>query len=110
MAVRAVAKGVGMSAKRVRPLVSALRGRGVQEALDSLRFVSGPTAARVAKLLRSAAANAENNMMLSISRLKVVRAYADGGPMLKRIRPKARGRMGRVSRHTSHITIEVDEE
>lgn len=99
-----------MSAKRLRPLVNALRGRGVQEALDSLRFLPGPAAAQVAKLLHSAAANAENNMRMNASRLKVVRAYADGGPMLKRIRPKARGRVGRVSRRSCHVTIVVDEE
>jgi large subunit ribosomal protein L22 len=110
MAVRAVAKGVGISAKRVRPLMNALRGKNVQASLDSLRFIPGPVALHVAKVLRSAAANAENNMMMNMGRLKIVRAYADGGPMTKRIRARARGRVGRILRHSSHITIEVDEE
>ena len=110
MAVKAVAKGIGMSTKRVRPLVDALRGKSVQASLDALRFMPGPAAMRVAKVLRSAAANAENNMAMSPSRLRVVRAFVDAGPMLKRIRPRARGRVGRVFRRSCHITIEVDEE
>jgi len=110
MPVRAVAKRVGLSPKRLRPLVDALRGKNVQESLQALRFVPGPAAVRIAKVLRSASANAENNLQLNSARLKVVRAYVDGGPMLKRFRAKARGRVGPILRRSSHITVEVDEE
>jgi len=109
MAVRAVARGVGLSAKRLRPVVDAVRGKGVEDSLNRLRFLPGPAAARVAKVLQSAAANAQNNLGLNPNRLKVVQAYVDGGAMIERVRAKARGRAGQVLRHSSHITIEVDE-
>jgi large subunit ribosomal protein L22 len=110
MTVRAVIKGLGLSAKRVRPLLNMVRGKGVQESLNTLRLMPGPVPIQVAGAIRSAAANAENNMSMAPARLKVVRAVADGGPMTKRTRAKARGRGGRVLRHSSQITIEVDEE
>ena len=110
MAVRAVAKQVGISPKRLRPVLVALRGKRVQEALDALRFQPGPTAERVAAVLRSAAANAENNNALDPTRLRVVRAYADQAVELRRIRARSRGRVGRVRRPASHITIIVDEQ
>ena len=110
MAVRAVIKSLGVSAKRVRPLLNMVRGKGVQDSLNTLRLMPGPVPVHVAGAIRSAAANAENNMSMAPGRLKVVRALADGGPTTKRQRAKARGRGGPVFRHSSHITIEVDEE
>ena len=110
MPVKAVGKGIGISAKRLQPLVQAVRGMRVQEALDILRFMPSPAAARIAKVMHSAAANAENNLMLNPNRLRVVAAYADSGPVLKRFRARARGRAGPILRHTSHITVVVDEE
>ena len=110
MPVKAVAKGVGISTKRVRPLLRALMGKDVQQSLDALRFQPGPVAEKVAAVLKSAAANAENNHALDPSRLKVVAAYADPGPVLKRFRARARGRVGRIVRHSSHLTVVVDEE
>ncbi|MEX2599154.1 MAG: 50S ribosomal protein L22 [Dehalococcoidia bacterium] len=109
MPVKAVGKQVGISSKRVRPLLEALRGKPVQEALDGLRFTPGPTAECVAGILRSAAANAENNNSLDPDRLVVVKAYADQAVSLRRFRARARGRVGKVSRPASHITIVVDE-
>ena len=110
MAVKAVGKQVGISPKRLRPVLGALRGKLVQEALDALRFQPGPTAERVAAVLRSAAANAENNNALDPTRLRVVRAYADPAVQLRRFRARSRGRVGRVRRPASHITIVVDEQ
>ena len=109
MAVKAMLKGVGISRKRLEPAIEIVRGKPVQQALDILKFQPGPAAEKVAKVLRSAAANAENNAGLNIGRLRVVRAFADRGPVLRRWRAKARGRVGRIRRPTSHITIEVDE-
>ena len=110
MAVKAVGKQVGISAKRLRPLLNALRGRQVQEALETLRFQPGPTAESVAAVLRSAAANAENNNRLDPTRLRIVGAFADQAVRLRRFRARSRGRSGRVMRPASHITILVDEQ
>ena len=110
MAVRAVSKGVGISPKRLHPLLVAVRGKPVQEVLEALRFVPGPVAARLAKVVRSAVANAENNLMLNPNRLRVVGATADPGPVTRRFRARARGRVGPVLRRSSKITIVVDEE
>jgi large subunit ribosomal protein L22 len=63
----------------------------------------------VAKVVKSAAANAENNLLLDQDRLVVVRIYADQGRPLKRMRPRARGRMGRIKKRSSHITVVVDQ-
>ena len=109
MPVKAVGRQVGISTKRVRPLLTALRGKPVQEALAGLQFTAGPTAQRVASILRSAAANAENNNALDPDRLVVVKAYADQAVSLRRFRARSRGRVGKVSRPASHITIIVDE-
>ena len=110
MPVRAMSKNVGISAKKLQPLVEAVRGLRVQEALDALRFVPGFGAAKLSKVLHSAAANAENNLMLNPSRLRVVTAYTNQGMTLKRFRARARGRGGRIKRRFSHITVVVDEE
>ena len=109
MAVRAVIRNQGLSAKRLRPLVNEVRGKPVQESLSALRLMPGPAARSLAGAIRSALANAENNLSMAPSRLKIVKAVVDGGPMVKRMRAKARGRGTRILRHTSHITIEVDE-
>ena len=109
MAIKAVSKRLEISAQRVRPWVQTLPGTNVQASLNSLRMVSGPAAKYVASVLRSAAANAENNLSMDINRLKVTRAFADEGPMVKRIRARARGRVSRINRRTCHITVEVEE-
>ena len=109
MPAKAIGRQVGISTKRVRPLLEALKGKPVQEALASLQFVPGPTAEHVSAVLRSAVANAENNQSMDPDRLVVVNAYADQGVSLRRFRARSRGRVGRVNRPASHITIIVDE-
>ncbi len=109
MPVRAVGRQVGISPKRVRLLLRELQGRPAQQALDGLRFQPGPTAEEIAGLLRSAMANAENNNGLDPTKLVVVSAYADQGVQMRRLRSRSRGRVGRVRRQSSHITIVVDE-
>ena len=108
MPVKAVGKQVGISPKRLRLVLEALRGMTVQDAVEALRFQPGPTAETVAAVLRSAAANAENNNGLDPSRLKVVRAFADQAVAMRRFRARSRGRVGHVRRQASHITIVVD--
>jgi large subunit ribosomal protein L22 len=109
MPVKAVGRQIGISTKRVRPLLAALKGKPVQQALAGLQYTPGPTAEHVASVLRSAAANAENNDALDPDRLVVVNAYADQAVSLRRFRARSRGRAGKVTRPASHITIIVDE-
>ena len=109
MPVKAVGRQVGISTKRLRPVLRALRGMQVQDAIEALRFQPGPTAERVSAVLRSAAANAENNNAMDPSRLTVVQAFADQAVSLRRFRARSRGRVGQVRRPASHITIVVDD-
>jgi len=105
---RAVARYVHMSPTKVRRVVALIKDRSVQEALDILRFSPQAAAQPLFKVVASAAANAENNLDLDRDTLVVAAAYADEGPTLKRIRPRAQGRAYRIRKRTSHITVEVE--
>ena len=105
---RAVARYVHMSPTKVRRVVALIKDRPVQEALDILRFSPQAAAQPLFKVVASAAANAENNLDLDRDTLVVTAAYADEGPTLKRIRPRAQGRAYRIRKRTSHITVEVE--
>jgi large subunit ribosomal protein L22 len=109
MEVRAVAKDTGISPRKVRLLVDMVRGKKVDEALTILRFAPTPTARVVAKVVKSAAANADNNFQMSPSDLKIVTIFVDGARSLKRFRPRARGRASPILKRSSHITIIVAE-
>ncbi len=106
--VKAVAKGVGASTKRLRPILDTVRGKGVDDALDALSLLTSPWAKTVAKVVKSAAANAENNMFMDRDDLRIVQITADQATPLKRFRPRARGRIGRIAKRSSHITVVVD--
>lgn len=108
--VVARARGLSVSAKKMRPIARAIKGKRVEEALTLLRFMPSPWARALAKVVNSAAANAEHNLMLDRARLKVVNVVVDEAPPLKRIKPMARGRFGRVRKRHSHVTVIVDEE
>jgi large subunit ribosomal protein L22 len=108
MAVKAVGRQVGISSKRVRPFLRAVMGMHVNDAIESLRFQPGATAEKVAELLRSAAANAENNNNMDPTRLRVVGGYANQAVAIRRFRARSRGRVGHVRRPASHITVLVD--
>ena len=105
---RAVARYVHMSPTKVRRVIALIKGRPLQEALDILRFSPQAAAQPLFKVVASAAANAENNLDLDPDTLVVAAAYADEGPTLKRIRPRAQGRAYRIRKRTSHITVEVE--
>jgi large subunit ribosomal protein L22 len=105
---RAVARYVHMSPTKVRRVVALIKDRPVQEALDILRFTPQAAALPLSKVVASAAANAENNLDLDRDTLVIAAAYADEGPTLKRIRPRAQGRAYRIRKRTSHITVEVE--
>ncbi len=109
MEVRAVAKDTGVPPRKVRLLVDMVRGKKVDEALTMLRFTPSPTARVVAKVIKSAAANAESGFQMSPSDLKIVRIFADEAPTMKRYRPRARGRAGPILKRSSHITVIVAE-
>jgi large subunit ribosomal protein L22 len=105
---RARAKYVRTSATKVRRVVALIKGRRAQEALDVLRFSPHAAALPVSKVLASAMANAEQRLEVDPDTLVVAAAYADEGPTLKRIRPRAQGRAYRIRKRTSHITVEVE--
>ena len=107
--VRAVAKQIGASRKRLKPIIDLVRGQMVDDALNTLGLLPSPWAKTVAKVVKSAAANAENNMFMNRDALRIVRITADQARVLKRFRPRARGRIGRVTKRSSHITVVVDE-
>ena len=110
MEVRAVAKNTGVSVRKIRPMVDMVRGRKVDEALSLLQFTPSPLAGTVAKVVKSAAANAENNFEMSPSDLKIVKIFADGARSLKRYRPRARGQASSILKRSSHITVIVAEQ
>ena len=110
MEVMAVAKDTGISPRKVRPLVDMVRGKSVEEALILLKFTPTPTAKVVAKTVKSAAANAENNYHMSTAELKIVKIFADDARTMKRFRARARGRANSILKRSSHITVVVAEE
>ena len=109
MAVRAQAKYVRMSPRKVREVVDLIRGKSVSDARTALFFANRGAAKVVAKVLNSAVANAENNNDLAAAELYVKEAYVDEGPTLKRWKFRAMGRVNRIRKRSSHITIAVDE-
>jgi len=108
--VRAVHKNTGISARKVRPTVDMVRGKKVDEALTLLKFTPTPKAQLVAKIVKSAVANAENNFQMSPSELKIVRIFADDARFMKRFRPRSRGRVSPIQKRSSHITVIVAEQ
>lgn len=110
MEVKAVIKDTGIPAGKVRPLADMVRGKSVEEALTLLQFTSTPKARVVAKLVKSAASNAENNFQIDPADLKIVKIYADEARSLRRYRPRSRGRTSPIRKHSSHITVIVAEE
>ena len=104
----AKARFVRVSPSKARRVIDLVRGKSVAEALDILRWAPQAASEPVAKVIASAAANAQNNNGLDPSTLVVATVYADDGPTAKRIRPRAQGRAFRIRRRTSHITVVVE--
>jgi large subunit ribosomal protein L22 len=90
-------------------VVDAVRGKSVNEGIAIARFLPNKTAADVEKLLKSVAANAENNYDLDPEDLWIKAIYADDGPSYKRFKPKARGRVGRIIKRTCSITVVAED-
>jgi large subunit ribosomal protein L22 len=108
---QATAKYIRTSPQKAKLVLDLIRGRGVNEALATLRFARKAIARDVEKVLRSAIANAQNKDGFSgdVDRLFVSSCYAGAGPSLKRVRPAPMGRAFRVIKRTSHLTVAVAE-
>ncbi|MCV7315380.1 50S ribosomal protein L22 [Mycolicibacillus parakoreensis] len=104
----AKARFVRVSPMKARRVIDLVRGKSVAQALDILRWAPQQASTPVAKVIASAAANAQNNDGLDPDTLVVAAIYADEGPTAKRIRPRAQGRAFRIRRRTSHITVVVE--
>ena len=109
MQAMAKARFVRGSPRKARLVIDAIRGKRVSEALAILQFTPNYAARLIEKVVKSAAANAENNHHMDGENLKVVTALVDGGPMMKRIRYAPMGRGHRIVKRFSHITIGLDE-
>jgi large subunit ribosomal protein L22 len=107
--VKAVAKYIRMSPHKVRRVLDQIRGRSYREALMILEFLPYDAGGPVWQIVHSVAANAKNNYDLDKKKLIIDEVYANEGPKLKRIRPRAQGRAYKILKPTSHITIVVKE-
>src|SRR6266542_6303521 len=105
MQTQAVAKYVRIAPRKVRRVVDLVRGKYVDEALRTLQFLPNRAAKQVSKVVKSAAANAENNFAMDMETLKIATAYVDVGPTMKRVQPGAMGRAYRILKRSSHITV-----
>ncbi len=108
--VKAVAKGVRMSPRKVAVVASLVRGRSVEDALTILEHTPRRSALAVSKAIKSAKANADHNHGYKPGTLNIVTITVTPGPRLKRYRPAAHGRALPFMRRTSHITVVVDGE
>lgn len=104
----AIARHIRMSPSKVRIVLDLIRGKNYKDAETILEFTSNIACEPVLKVLRSAGANAENNLGLSVNDLFVAEAFADGGPTLKRHQPVSKGRAHEIKKRTSHIKIILD--
>jgi large subunit ribosomal protein L22 len=110
MEVRAIARGIPMSPRKVRLVVDLVRGRSVEEALAILQFTNKAAALPVSKVVASAAANAENNYSLNRRDLVISTITTDEARPLKRGRARARGHYDRIVKRASHISVVVSDE
>ena len=108
MEARAIGRYLRVTPRKARLVLDAVRGKRTSEALAILKFTPNEAARYIERLLESAIANAENNYSMDRDVLRLVRAYADTGPILKRIRPRARGMAFGVKRRMAHIKVALD--
>ncbi len=107
MNVSAVLKGVRLSPQKARLVADLVRGKKVDQALNILSFCPKKGADIIKRVVESAIANAEHNEGADIDELRVSTIYVDKGVVLKRIRARAKGRAGRITKPTCHITVTV---
>ncbi len=98
-----------MSARKIRPFAALIRGRHADEALELLRFLPNKSARLLEQVLKSALGNAEDRGARNIEDLVVVESRVDGGPMMKRIMPRARGTAYSIKRRLAHIHVTLSD-
>ena len=109
MEARAKLSYARISSRKVKIVIDLIRNKPVAEALGILKNTPKAASEILVKLLESAIANAENNNNMDVNNLYIAEIYANQGPTLKRIRPRAQGRAFRIRKRTSHITIVLKE-
>jgi len=109
MEVRAAAKYIRISPRKIRLIMDQIRGKRIEEAVNLLSFSSQKGAFILRKLINSAVANANENYDIDVDTLYIKRVFADEGPTLKRFRPRAMGRATSIRKRTSHLTVILDE-
>ncbi|GHA76899.1 50S ribosomal protein L22 [Formosimonas limnophila] len=107
METTAILRGVRLSAQKGRLVADLIRGKNVEQALNTLTFTRKKAAVIVKKVLESAIANAEHNDGADIDELRVTKIYVDKGASLKRMSPRAKGRGNSIEKQTCHITVTV---
>ena len=110
MEYRAIHRHADMSARKIRPFATLIRGRPADEALELLRFLPNKSARLLEQVLKSALGNAEDRGARNLDDLTVVESRIDGGPMMKRIQPRARGTAYPIKRRYAHIVVSVADE
>ncbi len=110
MEIKAAVKFARISPQKIRLIMDQVRGKKVGEALNMLSFAPQKGNRILKKLINSAVANAEQNSEMDVDTLYIKRIYADGGPTLKRWRPRAQGRAFRIRKRTCHMTVILDGE
>jgi large subunit ribosomal protein L22 len=109
MEYRAIHRHADMSARKVRPFAALIRNRSADEALELLRFLPNKAARLLEQVLKSALGNAEDRGARDIDELVVVESRVDGGPIMKRIMPRARGTAYPIKRRYSHIHVTLSD-
>lgn len=109
MEVRASAQRVRISPRKARLVIDLVRGKRVADAIEIMKFLPNKAAVDVEKLLKSVSANAENNYDLDPDQLWIKDIRADDAPQMRRFKPKARGRVGKIIRRSTHITVIAEE-
>ena len=108
MQYKAVHRFADMSARKIRPFATLIRGRTADEALEMLRFLPNKSARLLEKVLKSALGNADDRRAPNLGGLRVVDARIDGGPAVKRIRPGARGMAHVIKKRMAHIKVSIE--
>jgi len=109
MQVQAKAKYMRISCTKVRRVARVVKGKPVEAGMNMLKFMPQKAAGMVYKVVQSALANAEAQTSMDVDTLVIANILADQGPTLKRFRPRAQGRTGRILKRSSHITVVLDE-
>lgn len=109
MEAKAISRNLRLTPRKARLVAGLVRGKRVEDALNILKFTNKKAAPMIAKTIKSAAANAENNYDMNVDNLVVSTIMVDAGPLIKRLNPRAMGRADIIHKKISHITVVVSE-